>query len=104
MSPRLVLENFINFFMILVESFLGLRLVLKLLGANPSNAFVSWIYDMSDVLLDPFRGIFPARTLDNTFVLEFSTLFAMLMYLLGGILLLALVDSFVPTGNVIKKK
>jgi uncharacterized protein YggT (Ycf19 family) len=100
-------RGFLNFFVGLVELFLAFRFVLKLFGANAANGFVDWIYDMSDALLEPFRGIFPVRVFENAYVLEFSTLFAMLVYLIAGLLLLALIDTIVPQNDeevVVKEK
>ena len=91
MQARLLATNLVYLFLTIVESFLGLRFVLKLFGANPNNAFVSWIYDMSGVLLEPFRGIFPAHVLQNRYVLEFSTLFAMMIYAIVALILLYLI-------------
>lgn len=42
----------------LTEALVGLRFVLRLVGANPSNGFVSWIYDWSTPIVAPFSGIF----------------------------------------------
>lgn len=78
--------------MAIVEGFLAFRFLLKLFGANANNAFVAWIYDMSAVLLAPFRGIFPATVFENRYVLEFSTLFAMMMYAIVGLVLLFLIN------------
>lgn len=86
-------EALLNTFIGVVEGFLGLRFILKLFTANSNNAFVSWVYDMSDALLDPFRSVFPVRTFENQYVLEFSTLFAMLVYAIVGIVLMALIES-----------
>ena len=36
----------------LIEALLGLRFVLKLLGANPFSEFVSFIYNISQLFLD----------------------------------------------------
>jgi len=83
----------VNLFLGLVEGFLGFRFVLKLFGASDTNSFVKWIYDMSSTLLDPFRGIFPTTIFDNRFVLEFSTLFAMLVYAVLGLVILAVIDT-----------
>lgn len=41
-----------------IETLVGLRFVFRLLGANPDNAFVGWIYDWSTPLVAPFAGIF----------------------------------------------
>jgi hypothetical protein len=74
---------------------------LKLFGANADNGFVNWLYEMSGVLLDPFRGVFPTTVFKNTFVFEFSTLFAMVIYAIVAILILALLD--LVAGTVSKK-
>lgn len=92
MNIRYLTTSLISIFVGLVELFLALRFVLKLFGANAANGFVNWVYEMSGVLLEPFRGIFPIRVYENSFVFEFSTLFAMLMYAILATLLLALLN------------
>lgn len=99
-----IATSLLNFLITLVEGFLLLRFVLKLFGANATNGFVSWIYDMSGALLDPFRGIFPQKVFENRYVLEFSTLFAMLIYLIVGMLLLALISAITVRGNASTRK
>ena len=63
MRLRYIAVNLLNLFMAVVEGFLAFRFLLKLFGANASNAFVAWVYDMSAVLLEPFRGICRLRSL-----------------------------------------
>lgn len=99
MNVRNFVLSGINFFTFLVEGFLGLRFLLKLFGASASNGFVSWVYDMSGELLAPFRGIFPTKVLENTYVLEFSTLFAMLMYALFALAIIALINFISPSDS-----
>lgn len=101
MNIRYLTNNLIYGLFSLVEGFLALRFILKLFGANADNGFVSWLYEMSGVLLDPFRGIFPATVYKNSFVVEFSTLFAMVIYAIIAILIFALLD--LVTGGVSKK-
>lgn len=101
MNIRYLTNNLIYGLFSLVEGFLALRFILKIFGANPDNGFVSWLYEMSGVLLDPFRGIFPTTVYKNTFVFEFSTLFAMVIYAVVAILVFALLD--LVTGSVSKK-
>jgi uncharacterized protein YggT (Ycf19 family) len=71
----------------LVEMLLGLRLVLKLLGADPQSTFVSWVYETTQPLLNPFTHAFPAPTVQGQFTLEFTTLFALFIYAFAGYLL-----------------
>ena len=41
-----------------IEALVGLRFVLRLVGANPDNALVGWIYAWSTPFVAPFSGIF----------------------------------------------
>ncbi len=93
-----------NIFVGVVELFLGFRFLLKLFGANADNGFVGWIYEMSDALLDPFRSIFPVKVFENQYVVEFSTLFAMLIYALIGLLLIWLIAAITPRDTVVTKR
>src|SRR5437867_11140812 len=73
-----------------VEVILGFRLGFLLAGANPSNGFVDFIYDISDPLAEPFQGIVSNRGVDGgTF--EPPSFIAMLVYLVAGARLIALI-------------
>jgi hypothetical protein len=75
-----------------LEVLLLLRFIFRLLAANPDNAFVSFLYNLSGVFVGPFNGIFANPTLvGSSSVFEFSTLVAMLVYALiaWGIVALA---------------
>ncbi len=104
MRVKYMADNLLNVFVVLVESFLGLRFVFKLFGANASNSFVSWIYDMSGALLEPFRGIFPTKVFESTYVFEFSTLFAMLIYAVAALLVAALINAVAAPVKTSKRK
>ena len=41
-----------------IEALVGLRFVLRLLGANPDNGLVQWVYNWSTPFVTPFAGIF----------------------------------------------
>lgn len=103
MKPQVFAARLINLFTAIVIAFLGLRFVLKLFGANPLNAFVGWVYDNTAVLLEPFRGIFANETIGRHYILEFNTLFAIVIYALLGMFLLMLVDLLTPGRTKIKK-
>jgi uncharacterized protein YggT (Ycf19 family) len=93
----------VNLLFSLIGGFLALRFILKLFGANAENGFVSWIYEMTDVLLEPFRGIFEARVFENTYVFEFSTLFALLIYGLFALLAVYIVGLISAPAEKKKK-
>lgn len=66
----------------LVEALLLLRFIFKLFAANSTAPFTTWLYDTTNVLIHPFRGIFPAPVIDRTFVFDISALIAMVIYAL----------------------
>lgn len=82
-----IISAITNFVIGIVEFLIGLRIVLKLLGANPQTPFVEWVYETSAPLLAPFEGMFPSPTLEGGFVLEVSALFALVIYALIGYLI-----------------
>lgn len=96
-----LLAGLINFFVAISELFLGLRVILRLFGANPDVAFVQWIYRSSDALLEPFRGIFPTQVIAPDHVIDFSALFAMVVYGLIGLAFLALVRYLIPPRRTV---
>ena len=85
----LLLTNIIIGF---IEVLLGLRVVLKLFGANAESSFVSWVYQASYPLLSPFEGIFPTSRFSGSFVIEFSAIFAIILYAVAGYLVEEMID------------
>lgn len=66
-----------------IEVLLMFRIILKVLGANPSSGFVAFIYNTSTIFEYPFRGIFPSGVTDGlvvTSVLEPSSIVAVFVY------------------------
>lgn len=77
------LANIIYFIAGLFEIALGFRLVLKVMGANPGSGFVSFIYGFTQLLIMPFRGIFPTAVssgIEVRSVFEPAVLVAMVVY------------------------
>jgi uncharacterized protein YggT (Ycf19 family) len=99
-----ILAGFINFFTALVALFLGMRVLLRLFGANPEAPFVQWVYTSTGPLLEPFRGIFPTQTVAQDYVIDFTALFALMVYGLLGMALLSLVLYLTPPEPVTVKK
>ena len=62
----------------LVETLLIFRIVLKLLGANPSAGFASLIYAITEPLAAPFSGILGTSTTGNS-SFEWSTIIAVIV-------------------------
>jgi uncharacterized membrane protein len=67
----------------LLNVLLAFRFVFKILGANPSTGFVSFIYSLSSIFVSPFEGIFSTAqgTGDVTAsIFEPATLVAIIVY------------------------
>jgi uncharacterized protein YggT (Ycf19 family) len=62
-----------------VDVLVGLRFVLKLLGASTVSPFVALIYGLTAPLVAPFRGIFPVAG-ESGFVFEPASLVALVIY------------------------
>jgi uncharacterized protein YggT (Ycf19 family) len=88
-----LLKSILNIILSIIGTFLGLRIILKLFGANDSAEFVDWIYETTIPLIQPFENIFRTVRIDGRFVIEFSTLFAILVYGLIGSVIFAGLDA-----------
>jgi hypothetical protein len=78
-------EYLIYFFFGALEILLAFRLILKMMGASISSAFVSFIYGLTGLFILPFEGIFHrglSQGIETTSVLEPSTLVAIIVYAL----------------------
>jgi len=64
-----------------IEVLVGIRVLLKLLAANPEAGFAQFIYGMTAVFLAPFEALLPNPSANGA-VLEVSSLVAMLVYAL----------------------
>ncbi|HLE26685.1 MAG TPA: YggT family protein [Anaerolineales bacterium] len=76
-----------------LEVLIGLRVLLKLIAANPANPFARFVYQITALFLKPFVGL-TANPASDGMVLEFHALIAMLVYALlawGIIQLLGLI-------------
>jgi uncharacterized protein YggT (Ycf19 family) len=70
----------------LVEGLIVVRLVLKVLGANPAAGFAQFIYGITTPLVAPFVGLFANQTYQSS-VLELSSVVALIVYALVAWLL-----------------
>jgi hypothetical protein len=76
-----------------IEIILTLRLIFKLLGANPKNGFVRVLYSCTQFFVGIFEGIFPAVTaagVEVKAVFETATLLAIVVVALVAWLVLRL--------------
>ena len=66
--------------------------ILRLFGASTDASFTEWVYRNVDRVMEPFRGMFPTPAVTDRSVVDFSLLFAMVVYAVGAIGLHALVS------------
>ena len=70
-------------FLGVLEALLALRILLKLMAANPGNAFAAFLYSVTDIFLLPFVGLTGTPAVGEM-VLELTSIIAMLVYALVG--------------------
>jgi hypothetical protein len=61
-DSRSTIANAVWYVLGVVEVLIGLRFILKLLGANPSSGFVDFVYAITGLLTAPFDNIFGVAT------------------------------------------
>jgi hypothetical protein len=84
-NENLRLRNIVYYILGILEVIFSFRLIFKLLGANPSSAFVSFIYTISGAFLTPFISIFRTAVtngIETKSVLEPATIIGMIVYAL----------------------
>src|ERR1700730_10486181 len=65
----------------LIEGLIVIRLVLKLLGANPAAGFAQFMYGITGPLVAPFYGLFGNPSAQGS-VLELHSIVALVVYAL----------------------
>lgn len=74
----------------ILEGLIGLRVLLKLIAANPANPLASFLYKLTDLFLWPFQGLTITPQAQGM-VLEIPAIIAMFVYALVGWALVRLV-------------
>lgn len=80
----------------ILEALLAFRFVLKLLGANSTAGFTSFVYGITQPFVGPFLSVFKITKVEGN-VFEWTTLLAMLVFWL---IALAIVNLFVMGKTV----
>ncbi len=95
-KPLLKGTQIVWYLLTLLEAMLAFRFILKLMGANPSAGFTSFVYSFSWPFTAPFLAVFRSTTIQGN-VFEWTTLLAMLVYWL---IALAIVRLFLMSKTV----
>lgn len=97
----LTIQNIIvkvaNLVLGIIAFFLLFRFVFKLLGANPTTPFVSWINRVSENLVYPFSGIFPDILLGGSSAIDVVALIALLAYSALAYIALSLLNGLIDS-------
>lgn len=76
----------------MLEILLGLRFLLRLLGANPQNEFARLINNLSTPFIAPFSTLFISPTFGGrAYIFDVNIVIAIVAYALLGYLALSLV-------------
>src|SRR5512140_1911186 len=75
------ISAFVALLFSILEGLIGLRVLLKLMEANPRNAFATSIYNFTGLFLAPFSGL-TINPSAGGMVLEITSLIAMIVYAL----------------------
>jgi len=86
------LAQLINVFLLIVETSLSLRFLMKFFGANSNAPFAKWLYNNTQPLLSPFVNIFPAPEIQSQFTIEFTSLFAIIIYMIIGYTIIEILE------------
>lgn len=78
----------------LLELFLFIRFLLRFLNASPKALAVSLIYKYSDILIFPFKFIFPDINLPYNFLIDSATVSAMIGYAVLAFVFLEVLKLF----------
>jgi len=78
----------------LLEIFLFIRFLLRFLGASQNAIAVNLIYKYSDILIFPFKFIFPDIALPRNFLIDTATVSAMIGYAILAFVFLEVLKLF----------
>ncbi len=84
-----ILRALINLVVGVIELLLTFRFIFEFLVVNTGTPFVAWLYGATAPLVAPFAKILPNWKFSG-FVVDFATVAALIVYALGGCLLLML--------------
>ncbi len=89
-------------FFAIIEVMIALRIGLLLIGANPTNPIVAFIYGVTFLFLFPFTGLIGSPVVGNM-VFELSSVFAMFIFALiaWAIERIVWVVFYRPRGQVV---
>jgi len=93
-AVRLPGAGLVGLFWFLAELFLTVRFVLHFFAVNPHNGFAQWIFNSTNSIMTPFRGVFTQTIVGHPHYVDLETLFVMAVYAVVAVILGALIGYF----------
>jgi hypothetical protein len=95
-------SQFIWLLFAILETLIGLRIILRLIAADPNNGFANFIYSLTNPFLQPFFGLTNNLIADQV-VIEIPSFIAMLVYALLGWLIIRVIwlIFYQPTTSMV---
>jgi uncharacterized protein YggT (Ycf19 family) len=98
-NPVRTIERVIIFVFGVIQALLVMRIVLLLLAAREANPIVEFVYDLSELFVAPFRGMFAMDTVPaGQSALDVAAIVALVGWTILELLILALVRIFRPSA------
>ena len=90
-----VLQRLVIFIFGVIQGLLILRILLLLVAARESNAIVAFVYDVTELLVAPFRGILGANVIEaGQTALDVSAIVALVGWTIVELVILGLIRVF----------
>jgi uncharacterized protein YggT (Ycf19 family) len=96
-GPTSLVKRIVSLLFGVLVVLIGLRILLLLIVANQSNAIVDFIYNVTEPLVAPFRGILSLDTVSPGGASVFDI--AALVALIGWLLIYLLIMALLRLGN-----
>jgi len=93
-ATRLPGAGLVGLFWVVTEFFLAVRFVLHFFAVNPDNGFARWVFNSTNSMMSPFRGVFTTTVVGHPHYVDLQTLFVMAVYAVVATLLGALLGYF----------
>lgn len=106
-AVRLPGTGLVGLFLLVTELFLAVRFVLHFFAVNPHNGFARWVFNSTDGVVTPFRGVFTQTVVGHPHYVDLVTLFVMAAYAVSAVILAALIGYFhevAVTGQTAPRK
>lgn len=99
-NPLVTIERLIVFIFGLIQAVILMRIILLLLAAREANPIVDFVYNLSEVFVAPFRGMFAMDTVPaGQAALDVAAIVALIGWTIIELLILALVRVFRPRAT-----